>query len=197
MGPHGHRSSTQSYSRLLMLLVIYISAYSSLASVGGNGGIATGKEITCPKNNYCELLHVFITLYNVATTDWGFFNGQHFCVRCPNGRASPGCSDCKADAQAASCKPCAVGWYLPPQSDAACIECPSGKWQSKKGMKTCYRCPKGSYTPLTGQHACYNCQSGEFQAEPGQTTCKKCPLCPAGKFVSWTFYLVLAHDNRQ
>lgn len=140
--------------------------------------------------------------------DWGLFGGQHFCVRCPVGRSTPGCNDCKPDLRAKSCKPCPGGRFLPSKSDTGCIECSAGKWQSKPGTESCHNCPAGTFTPLagtplsfvqlvvlvmfshSGQEGCYTCRAGEFQPSTGQTVCKKCPLCDAGKFVSAIYCVV-------
>ena len=111
----------------------------------------------------------------VGSYYWGMYNSKHYCVRCPDGKTSKGCTGCKADPKGSKCfaaTSCATGKYMHGQGQ--CVDCPEGKWQSQKGKTECYGCPKGMFQPKKGMHSCYWCPVGQFQSATGGRKCESC-----------------------
>ena len=112
----------------------------------------------------------------VGSYYWGEYNSKHYCVRCPDGKTSDGCTNCVADPQAATCVAatlCARGRYL---SGSTCTDCVEGKWQSQEGKSECYDCPKGMFQLKKAMHSCYWCPVGQFQNEEGAHKCQESGL---------------------
>jgi hypothetical protein len=100
------------------------------------------------------------------------------CTICAAGRYGPW-------AGAESCDACSVGKYRgesasPPQSEAACINCPGGKYGTARGADACTDCGKGKYSAATSALSCIDCAVGLFSTGVGQTTANTCALCDRG-----------------
>lgn len=95
---------------------------------------------------------------------------------------------------------CDIGSF---RSGMACVPCPKGTYQDKKGATECIPCPKGFFNNLQGAPGvdrCMPCPIKTFSIVLGavsSTVCKPCPpgttapeganrclSCPAGSFVS-------------
>lgn len=125
----------------------------------------------------------------VGSYFWGGFKGEHFCIRCPGNRTSPGCKNCKQDPQARSCLPCRIGQYLRQDHYArgtgrlrTCSECPVGKYIDQSGMAECKSCLAGTFSPYSGQDACLSCSSGQFTSSVGNSVCTKCTCGGINKY---------------
>jgi len=136
---------------------------------------ANTTEVTCDANTYY----------------WGQFQGSNYCVKCPAGTASTGCTGCTEDKTGSVCKPvagivCPVGKFVLVTNPAngerlsSCSDCPAGKWQSKETQNSCFQCPKGMFQPSAGFNSCYSCPLGKFQTAAGSTSCDSCSDCNCG-----------------
>ena len=125
-----------------------------------------------------------------GTYYWGTWMGKHYCVKCPAGYTSTGCTNCVKDPFHKTCKKnggqtvkkCGPGKYVDPKSKTGCSACATGRWNNQWDSGVCFDCPKGHFMPNAGMHACYKCQVGYYAAKPRSTTCTKCANCEAGKF---------------
>jgi len=134
---------------------------------------------------------------------WGFYLGDHYCVDCPDGTFSLGCSNCEgplcaikgpkalvgkciADKTATMCRAlkstCPRGKYINKLSAMQCTACPKGKWQSKSNRGSCNNCPTGTYMSKTGMYGCYSCPVGRFNSKPGAANCVKCSKAKSGHY---------------
>ena len=112
---------------------------------------------------------------DINTYYWGLYSGKHYCVKCPDGRTSPGCVDCQPDGDATLCtssdNTCLPGHF---NNMGSCTTCPKGKWQNEPGMDECQQCPMGMFQPGVGKISCYWCPVGQYRDEPEGETCEKC-----------------------
>ena len=121
---------------------------------------------------------------------WGLWQGKHYCVKCPAGTTSPGCTNCAPDPRRSTCTAtgslnCKRGKFVDAgaaKGISTCTDCPQGKWQSSQGQTGCYRCPKGMYQPFAGFWSCYKCAVGQYSNEYGKTKCTGCTQCPRGQY---------------
>ena len=129
---------------------------------------------------------------------WGWRGARAYCVRCPSGTASTGCTSalrpvsgypvCRADRHGKLCagraraalRSCKSGQFR--ASGNVCATCPAGKWQSRSGKTLCYSCPAGMYQPQKGMQACYNCPVGRYNSRSAGSACAKCDKCPKGRY---------------
>eukprot|EP00937_MAST-01D_sp_MAST-1D-sp2_P007663 g7663.t1 len=119
-----------------------------------------------------------------GTHFWGRVNGKAYCVSCPAGTGSAGCTDCVPDPDGTACKTvrgCAKGGFHDFLTDS-CKDCPAGKWQSEDGKTGCWLCPKGRYQDAVGKVGCYKCAIGMYEDVGGAALCKTCNMCAAGRF---------------
>ena len=71
-----------------------------------------------------------------GTYFWGTFQNKHYCVKCPEGTTSAGCTNCEKDAFHTSCttsadtstKTCAPGTRIDHHSESGCTPCLAGRW---------------------------------------------------------------------
>jgi len=116
---------------------------------------------------------------------YGNWQGKDYCVKCPTGYTSAGCTNCSPDPSRTACKlstgGCPVGKYT---TGFHCTDCPAGKWQSKENKAECYNCPSGMFQPTSGNFACYWCPVGRFTPKQtvGSVKCTKCDTCAKGKY---------------
>ena len=124
-------------------------------------GLAAAEEaasVTCAVNAYY----------------WGTYNGKHYCVKCPDGKTSAGCTGCTKDPTGATCavtRACAIGKF---SKGAGCESCPAGKWQSQKGKSECYECAKGARLSMA------------FKLAPPTPAAQHSPP-PAPRACTWTW----------
>lgn len=125
-----------------------------------------------------------------GTYFWGTFQNKHYCVKCPAGTTSAGCTNCEKDPFHATCKvadampakKCAPGSRIDKASKSGCTPCTAGRWNGAWDSGTCHDCPKGHFMPNPGMHACYKCNKGFYASATRSSKCTKCATCNAGKF---------------
>ena len=139
---------------------------------------------------------------------------SNYCVCCPTGTYTPvsgmtGCTSCPANSDQGfcgieclcnkgffkssnACFPCIPGSFSPgPGLIGACLNCPSGTYQSSQGAQSCLACQAHENTWLPSDwenlnisvmlDSCY-CNPGFFRNKSGQ-----CNQCPSGKLsVPWS-----------
>jgi len=110
------------------------------------------------------------------------------CAACQPGQSSiQGCTSCSVgkftatpqDAQALSCKPCAMGRYTPDKKSTGCKDCTVGTYQDQLSQSICKSCLAGQYQDGTGEKTCKSCPAGYVTTTVGSPSCK---ICTAGTY---------------
>jgi competence ComEA-like helix-hairpin-helix protein len=126
-----------------------------------------------------------------GTYFWGTFQAKHYCVKCPAGTDSAGCTNCAKDAFHKTCvatsapkgkRTCAPGSRIDAKAASGCSPCVAGRWNGAWDSGTCHDCPKGHFMPNPGMHACYKCNVGYYADAVRSAKCTKCAACDAGTF---------------
>eukprot|EP00936_MAST-01D_sp_MAST-1D-sp1_P000598 g598.t1 len=117
-----------------------------------------------------------------GTYYWGAWLGTQYCVKCPTGMESQGCTKCKPDPYHKSCTPkptlqtpekkCAPGKYHDVNAKTGCTDCARGQFNDAWDSK-CVKCNAGRFMPNTGALACYKCNNGRYAAERGASLCAR------------------------
>jgi hypothetical protein len=131
---------------------------------------------------------------------WGSHNGKNFCVKCPSGFTSRGCSDCKPDPERDACflaMRCPAGKF--PDS-GICSACAAGKIRRMSSQQIkCSSCAKGKYQPRASQVACEACDRGKYTPTEGSVSCRECAnshSCPVGRYPKATGSLLIFTEKQ-
>ena len=142
----------------------------------------------CTSNTRIPNMYIRYDLYpENQFAPWGF-SALPLCAACQPGKyTGSGCIPCLAgyytataqDAQAITCKSCAVGLYTETLSSTGCKDCALGKFTDVIETENCPSCPKGFKQGLIGQMDCVGCPIGYFASSMGSYICT---ICTIGKY---------------
>ena len=153
-----------------VLLPLIVAVALAAAPTGLDEALQTpAAAISCPVGHYF----------------WGNWHGRNYCVKCPKGLTSSGCTNCVQDAKHTACNmkvsvTCPRGKFT--SAPNQCTDCPKGRWSGDANMSACHPCPSGYWQPNAGSFSCYKCRVGSYQDKPGMALCKNCASCPKGRF---------------
>eukprot|EP00937_MAST-01D_sp_MAST-1D-sp2_P002802 g2802.t1 len=161
-------------SSLSILLLAAFCAVSAVAAPAAASVAAVG----CEKGTYF----------------WGPWQGKKYCVKCPKGETSDGCTECARDPFHKQCYPehdpmavqtperkCKPGKYMDNNAKDGCLPCPMGAFSNQWNTVSCEPCGFGTVMPGTGAKECLRCDPGQYVAKKGQTQCVACNACQGGE----------------
>ena len=99
---------------------------------------------------------------------WGIWSGRHYCVYCPTGTTSTGCTQCKPDPARSTCVK---------NNPLSGVNCGKGKFIQKSAQGTYLDCKATCANPIADKR-CFHCWDTDSWNEHAHTFCKWYPSDP-------------------